>query len=485
MSPTYAVVLENWFCQTSYLEIRGGYSSHATAMTGIGKTLATYNSLSGTNYMFCTTASGIYDVSSAGAVGASVLARTSGKHQWINFGDGTNNYLILVNGVDKPAYFNGSAWVAVDNATVPALTGLTTTKIVGVNSFKGRLFFIEKDSLSFWYLAAGAAGGALTEFPLDGEAKRGGYLMAMATWTIDGGDGLEDRAVFVTSEGDVIVYAGTNPSSSTSWAKVGSYFLGKPLGRRCFTQFGGDIVLLTENGAFPLASSLQASSIDYKVALSFNIENDFTEAARSYGSNFGWRAEVLPARSALLVNIPKSEDGEHEQYVMNTITKAWCKFKEWDAEDFCVYNKELYFCQGTSVFHAWSGVSDNGADIVAYGKTAFNYFGTRGLLKQILMFQPVLTVNGSLSFLTDIDVDFKDTPITGTATYSPISTALWGVSLWGVGLWGSGSETVSIWTSPDEHPGYCAAGKVKIATKSLNVRWNACNYVWTPGGMVG
>ena len=36
----------------------------------------------------------------------------------------------------------------------------------------------------------------------------------------------------------------------------------------------------------------------------------------------------------------------HEQYVMNTITKAWCRFTEWSAEDFAVFNGELYFCAG-------------------------------------------------------------------------------------------------------------------------------------------
>jgi hypothetical protein len=48
---------------------------------------------------------------------------------------------------------------------------LTTTSIVNVFASKGRLYFIEKNSLSFWYLAAGVVGGALTEFPLDTLSK--------------------------------------------------------------------------------------------------------------------------------------------------------------------------------------------------------------------------------------------------------------------------------------------------------------------------
>ena len=355
MKPTDAIVLDNWFPKTSYCEIRGGYSSHATAMTGNGKTLVTYNALNGTNKMFCATASGVYNVSSAGAVGASVATPTNGKYQWTMFGDGTSNWLIMVNGVDKPLYYDGTTWTAVDAASTPALTGLTTTKIVGATVFKGRMFFIEKDSLSFWYLAAGAAGGALTEFDISAECKMGGYLVAMANWTRDAGDGQDDVAVFITSEGEAIVYQGNNPNSADAWSKVGSFFVGRPLGRRCTTQFGGDLVILTENGTFPMSAAMQSATIDYRYALSFKIEPTFTASARSYGSVFGWKSIVYPGQNALIVNVPKAEDGEHEQYVMNTITKSWCRFQEWDAEDFAIFNGELYFTSGTAVYKAWSG----------------------------------------------------------------------------------------------------------------------------------
>lgn len=482
MKPTDAVVLDNWMPQTSYVEIRGGYSDHATGMTGAGKTLAVYNVLTGTNKMFCSTESGVYDVSSSGAVGASVASRTSGKHQWIMFGDGTSNYLIMVNGVDKPLYYDGSSWIAVDAASSPALTGLTTTSIIGVNSYKGRLFFIEKNSLSFWYLAAGAAGGALTEFDLSAEAKRGGYLLAMVTWTRDAGDGQDDVAVFITSEGEAIVYQGNNPSSSTAWSKVGAYYIGKPLGRRCGTQYGGDVIILTENGTFPLSAAMQSASIDYKLALSFKIERAFTDAARVYGSTFGWESIVYPAQNALIVNVPVSEDGAHYQYVMNTITKSWCRFTDWDAETFAVFNGELYFATGTKTVKAWTGQIDGADNIEAYAKQAFSYFGSQSL-KRFKMFRPVLAVNGPLSFLTDIDVDFKDTPITGSATYTVTSGGQWDVADWDEAYWAAGLEVTKQWTSPDEWEGYCASGKIKIATNALMVQWMASDMILERGGI--
>lgn len=483
-----AVALDNWMPKTSYCEIRGGYTSFATGITGNGKTLCPYNAMNGTASVFCTTANGVYDVTSAGAVGASVAARTNGKHQQTMFGDiNDKHWLILVNGVDKPLYYDGSTWTAVDSGSTPALTGLTTTSIIGVGVFKGRLLFLEKNSLSFWYLPSGLAGGALLEFDLSGEASRGGYLMAFATWTRDAGDGQDDYAVFITSEGQAIVYQGTNPSSSSFWQKTGSYFIGRPLGRRCVQQYGGDIVVLTQNGAVPLSSAILSSIIDNRSALSFKIENAFTTASGLYGANFGWEAIVYPAQSALIVNIPFAEDGVHYQYVMNTITKAWCRFIGWDAETFCISAGQLYFCSGTTVYKAWTGQIDGTNNIIAYGKQAFTYFGAPGTLKQYKLYRPVLAVNGTLAFLTDIDVDFKDEAISGTATYTPSATGLWSVSTWNNANWAGGLEIIKDWTSPSEWTGTAVSGKIKISTGSLMVQWiaNDMMYESVSGPVIG
>ena len=485
MKPTDAVDLLNIFPRTSYCEMRGGYTpdaTSATGMTGNGKTLMVYNKLSGSNQMFCTTASGTYNVSSPGAVGSSVLARTNGKHQWTMFGDGTSNWLIACNGVDKPAYYDGTTWTAVDAVSTPALTGVTSTELVQPLMFKGRLMFAQVASLSFWYLAAGAAGGALTEFDMSGEFKRGGFVQAIGSWTRDAGDGQDDIFVAISSEGEVVCYQGTNPSSSTSWAKIGSFYVGKPLGRRCMMQYGGDMIVLIESGVFALSDALQSATIDHKSAISYKIENAFINSARSYGSVFGWKSILFPAFGALIVNVPVTEDGTHEQYVMNTINKSWCRFDSWNAEDFAVFNGELYFCTGTKVVKAWTGTADGGNNIVAYGKTAFSYFESQGQSKKFKMFRPVLSVNGNINFLTDIDVDFQDNMMTGTASYTVTSGARWDVDVWDAAYWSAGLSVTKAWTSPDEWTGFCAAGKIKITTNSLVVQWMAVDYIYENGG---
>lgn len=486
MSPLDAVVLENLFPGTSYVEMRGGSADHMTGFVSAPKTLAVYNKSDGTSEMYAAAGSNIYNASSPGAVGASVAAVNSDKLQWLNFGDGTNNYLMMFNEnpSDKPWFYNGTTWLAVDGVTSPALTGLTTTLIATAFVSKNRLFFIEIDSLSFWYLSAGAAGGALTEFPLDGVADKGGYLVAGATWTFDSGAGPDDAVVFVTSKGQVIVYTGTNPSAAADWGLVGVFNLGEPLGRRCFEKLGGDLVLLCQNGAYPLTKALQNSEVNSEAALTDKIQNSFNNAARIYTGNFGWQAINYPARSAVIFNIPIAEDGTHEQYVMNSITKSWCKFRDWDAETFAVFNQELYFGSGTAVVKAWTGAADQGSNIEAYGKTAFNYLGKVGVQKQVKLYRPMLSVNGVISFLTDIDVDFKDTDIVGGATFTPASGALWDVGKWDEDSWGAGLEIVKNWTSPNEYTGFAISTKIKVSTNSLTIQWFANDIVYEIGDVL-
>jgi hypothetical protein len=277
------------------------------------------------------------------------------------------------------------------------------------------------------------------------------------------------------------VYQGTNPSSATAWALVGVYDIGEPLGRRCLTRLGGDLIIITQNGVFPLSAALQTATIDNRLAITNIIEDAFADAARSYGANFGWEAIQYPAQGAMIVNVPITEGGTHEQYVMNTITKAWCKFTSWNAETFAVFNGELYYATGTTVQKAWTGTIDGVNNIIAYGKTAFSYFGDMGSQKRYNMFRPVLTVNGTLSFLTDIDVDFSDNIMTGSTTYSVTSSSSWNASNWDVANWAAGMEVVKEWTSPDEDLGYCASGKIKIETNSLTVQWISQDWIFEVG----
>jgi hypothetical protein len=487
MAPIDAVTLENWFPRVSDCAIRGGEADHATGFAARPKTLAVYSPPTGSNKMFAATNGGVFDVTSAGAIGASVAARTEGYHVWLQMGVSGAHYLLMFNGVDKPLYYNGTSWIAVDGVSAPAITGVTTMNLISANVYKRRLFLIEKQKLSFWYLAADAVGGAATEFLLGPLCSKGGFLMAMGTWSFDSGAGPDDFAVFITSEGELIIFTGTNPGDATNWSLVGVYNIeAKPLGRRCFAKWGGDLILITDRGALPVSKLLQQkTSIDYASALSNKIENAFVEAARSYGANEGWEGVILPSQSAFIFNIPVAANTTYHQYVMNTVTKSWCKFSAWDASCFVVFNKELYFADADRVAKAWIGHSDDGANIVADAKTAFNYFGDNKQAKRWGLMRPQLLTDGALSFSLGLAVDFQVNAPLDTATYSVAAGATWDVSLWDNANWAAGLEIKQSWLTPQARVGYCAAGLLRIATNSLEVQWVSTDYTYETGGVIG
>jgi hypothetical protein len=345
MDPKDAVILENWFPRVSDCIIRGGSSDYVSGFTAIPKTLAVYNPPTAANKLFAVTDAGVYDVTSSGLFGANLAARTAGYHNWVQMGVSGASYLMLFNGVDKPLYFDGTTWILIDGASTPAITGVTTTGLVFGAVFKRRLFLIENNKLSFWFITAtDAVGGAASEFLLGPLCSKGGYLMAIGSWTFDGGQGPDDYGIFVTSEGEIIIFKGTDPGSSANWALVGVFQVGaKPLGRKCLMKFGGDLVIITEFGVLPLSKILQTVATELTQAVSAKIINAFVDAARSYGANQGWEALLYPAQNAMLVNVPTVVGSTYQQYVMNTVTKNWCKFTGWNGDAFALFNKELYF----------------------------------------------------------------------------------------------------------------------------------------------
>ena len=480
MAPTDAIALENWFPRPSYVEMRGGSYLHMNQLPGTCKTLAVHHGLDGGDDLFVFTDQGVYIATFGGSSGGSNLGtRTNGKHQTVMFGDGTNQWLIAVNGADKPWYWNGTTYVEVDAASSPALTGITSTHIVSVAVFKNRLLFIRNDKMAFDYLAAGAAGGAVSTFDLSSIASLGGYLMAIAVWSRDAGDGPDDYAVFITSEGQAIVYQGTDPSSASTWSLVGTFHIGKPLGRRCVLKYGADPIILTEGGAFPLSSLLASGDERNKFALSFKIQGAFTEAARTNFSTFGWCVVSFPEQDAIVINRPRAEDGAHEQYVMNTISKAWCKFTGWDAEHFVVFNRELYFCQGGSVYKAWTHVGDNTGfyliegfikPITYYAKQAYQDFGSPAL-KRPNLFMPVLTANRLLNYAAGIDVDFIDRQDMPTTSVATSNRGRWGAGTWGASRWGTGSSVTRQWGATASWPGRWLSGKLKIVSDEVSGQW--------------
>ena len=481
-----AVILDNFFPETENVTLRAGSASHATGMSGNVETLMEYAPLTGVNELYACNNGGIYEVTDSGAVSSAVVTgRSNNRFQHTQIGTAGGQFLFACNGADTPQTYNGSAWA---NSTV---SGPTIANLIWCTTHQARIFFGEEDSLSFWYLDTRVINGTALEFALDGIFKRGGYIMAMGSWTRDGGSGPDDVAVFYSSEGEIAVYSGTDPSSASTWALVGVFLHGRPVGRRCITKVGSSLALISENGFQDVASILSVDrSSSENVAISKQINDAVNGAVRSYGDLFGWQPILYPRSKMLIFNVPISTTEMH-QYVFNSLTGAPCRFKGLNALCWGTLGDRIFFGKIDGTVHEFDGTesggesptSDDGVAIAGDAMAAFSYFGSKGSEKAFKLVEPIFMSTGNPSPALDLNVDFTTYAPVGVASPLPNSAGQWGVATWGVSLWGKSDQIFKGWMGVRGH-GRSASLRVRITSAVSRPSWISTNYTFVRGGQI-
>lgn len=483
MTPTDAPLLDNWFCRQGQVELRGGSLDYSTGMSGSAQSTFQYSPTSGTKKLYASTNSGVYDVTAGGAVGAVVKAATNGYINTVNFANSAGtNYLWCCNGTDIPFFFDGATW------TNTAITGIVTpANLTWPVVFKHRIFAIEKNTMNLWYLPIDSIQGLAAVLPFGNFLKKGGSLQSAANWTLDAGEGVDDLLAVVSTEGQLAVYKGTDPASASSWALVGVYDVGRPLGRRCFAQFGGDLVILTENGAFPLSRLITSGNINFVSALSAKIQNTWATTVATVGiTTVGWDVVVYPQFDAMIVNIPVAGPTPAAQFAMNTVTGAWSSFSSWALTSFIVYQGQFYFTTTTGrLVRAWDYAgaltNDNGVDIVTTAHPAYNNFGLAEE-KRIELFRWLMSFNGSVQFSWGVSSDFNAVPLSSTVSRGlGYSGSLWDTIFWDTHLWASVVTAKKFWRNVAHVPGKALALWLQTATKDSNLAWAGTEFILHKG----
>lgn len=367
--------------------------------------------------------------------------------------NGTTGFLILGAITGGPFQDNetitdplgGSATAdGIDDQLFGAITGtkpdgspLLTSDFSYVWAYKNRLFFILKDSLDVYYLPVDQITGAATLFPMGAQFSLGGKLMLGATWALDYGNGLNDNCIFVSDEGEIVVYSGTNPSSAADWLKVGRYQLGKPRGPKAFIRAGGDLVFATDLGFLPLSSSLQTDySIISSKAVSYPIEVEWNNAVQLRGAET-WDCIVWPERQLVAISLPTTGEQQPEMLIANARTGSWAKFTGWSGTCVEVHNGRLFFgSQNGKVIEAWVGGLDQGLPYTATYIPLFSDFGESAAQKIPGMGRAQIRgphhVDAQISVCEDYIVSVPPPPsATAITTGSEWGTGIWGQSTWG------------------------------------------------------
>ncbi len=478
MKPTDAIVLENFFPEMNYVALRRGFVEHnATADV---QTLMTYHAVNGDEKLFAAVGGTIVDVTvedSPSTVYSTSI--TNNKWQYVNFSTAGGLFIVAVNGSDTPLKYDGSTW-ATDSITGSVSS---SANLINVFSHKERLWFCEKNTLNMWYLASNAVTGAVTKFPLGGVFNNGGQVLAGGSLSTDSGSGIDDLFVVVTDNGEAAIYAGTNPGSD--FALLGVYPIGLPVGNRCLFKVAGDLIVITTFGAESIKQVMASDRAEVdKRTITGKVRESFNKQVQNYRGNFGWQGFVYAKGRYALINVPVAQGVRQEQFVQNLNTGAWCKFTGMNANCWATLNDELYFGGGSGVFKADTGYNDDGSQIQAEIKTAFNGCGNHGQNKFFNALRPLLLTSGVIAITAGVNVDYNNTSPTATLSASPGNTGLWGSGLWGQSRWGGRGLLTRKWLTVGQI-GTTVAARLRVAASGMSVQVNGfdINYQRSEGSI--
>ena len=457
-----ASVLENFFPTTRGIRPRGGLLRHATITAGV-KSLMAWRS--GTaERVFASDATSIYEVTAPASPtvqpAAAVTGQTNGFYSSTMFAGTGGDFLVAVNGADARQLYNGSTWT-----TSPAITGVSSATLSFVWVFKNRLFFVQKDTMNAWCLAVDAIGGAATQISLSGVFKKGGSLLFGDTWSVNSGDGLNDLCVFVSTTGEVAMFAGTNPADPTNWSQTGRYDIGRPLGPNAAIRAGGDLVIATTDGMIPLSAAMTKDpSALTLAAVSRAIEDEWKRQAVARESSKQWCCVKWVARTMAIIGLPTVGASEVCCYVVNLLTGAWAKYTGWDVSSLVDVGNLVYLgTPGGGVFIAEAGGTDDGKAYFSTFIGLYDHLRSPTMNKTAKMARTSWLYRKPFISRVSFSYDYiKQLPPYPNAASHP-SLDVWDVGKWDVALWDAGTteQLKTEWVSV-ANAGFALAPNIQI-----------------------
>lgn len=442
------------------MKVRDGYVEWATNVGdgGVRTVIPYISTLSAEDKLFAAAEDGIYDITASSASPSSVLTfgtanATSGYGQYANFinlsggkfilyCDETNGYHLYTQATDT--------WAAVaQGSSAGQIDGTDPGDFAFCMIWKSRVWFVQKDTGDAWYLPVGQVTGKVTRFSFSNKFKRGGHLVGLWNWTVDGGEGVDDYLVAISSAGDVVVYKGTDPDTAATFDQKGVYFIGPtPAGRRCAGAFGGELYLLSSYGLVPISKLMSGQVvIDTSILVSRKITPLINLDMAQSRTMLGWEVKLLPTQSLLMISTPKLDNFEYIQYVQSIDTRGWALYRDFPFETGDEWNGAFYVGTSDNRVLIHTGVLDNvtladptvGDEIEWSILTWYQDLGTPAQNKITQLIRPTFIAERvpNYSVLARYDYDLQEAlaiPIPSTPTGDVWDVGIWDTAIWGVGV---------------------------------------------------
>lgn len=483
MPPLDAITMDNFIPEEKGVVLRGGDSLFSENMSGDVETLVEYTAPGG-NELLAASDGNIYDITSGGSSPTSLGSGfTNALWQTANY----NSHMFFANGADTVQDYNGTTLANSTFTFAASAPAGGLADLINVNVVRDRLWFVEDATGHAWYGPLAGVTGNLTLFDI-GEISRSGFLMQVASWSRDSGDGMDDLTVFIMSTGQCIVYQG-DPASTFS--RVGAFDAPKPIARRCTINLGGELIIITRGGYFTL-SDIMAGQVRPQDALSAKIRTAVSDAVEVGGSFDGWGITLTPDQRKLIVNYPTVDGATFEQHVFSTITKGWGRWQQRNTFAIGTLNDDLYGgFTGGEVYKLETGKVDasrSDANIEGYCIQAFNSFeDITSRNKYVTMIKPFVRGTGDIPVTVRVWADYETAvPDANLQSLNPggLAWELYNVVNWEDWAlpWGSDDGGVSTVNLSANVRGDTFAPSILVNTAE-SVTWQDTNLTIQPGGI--
>lgn len=453
------LVCENMLRGQYGLRTRSGYREWVTNIGEEIRTILPFQGATGaTDKLFACTQSGIWDVTASSAAPSQVYVfPTADADSGYGVGKGFVNlagghYLLYADQANGYIVYDGSTWTKIAAGVGPTdISGVDPATFVHVGLWKNRAWFTQEDTSVAWYTGTAALYGTVTAFDFGPQFRHGGNLVGIWNLSIDGGFGIDDYLVAMSSSGDLVIYEGTDPDVPGFFSQVGAWYVGQvPAGNRWMTDFGGDILVLSTLGVIPVSRIKSGAITQTEDAYaSRKISPALSEQLTSLATTRGWEIRIHPEDKTLVVVVPDDDT----QWLMSLHANSWSKSTGVPMATCAEWKGKMYFGSAGGTVYINDGDVDglnrtgtNTPTAIQWSLlTAFSDIGTASN-KRVKQIRPRFITDGAVpQYTVQANYDFDQTLPTSISYVTPTGAGLWDSAIWNSSTWGSGVGTAGEW----------------------------------------
>lgn len=491
LKPEDALTLNNFIARPQGCATRAGYRKFVTGLGGAVSSLLGYLAQdSSQDKLFAAVEDKFFDVTSQAEDPSPVVSDTNsvdGYWSSIMFSGATLNYLCCTS--PSGGYWTYDSFNGWEDRTAN-ITGFSGN-FGPIAAWKNRLFMIAAGTAKCYYLDVNAIQGPAHELDLGPLMKHGGSLVGVVNWTMNAGIDIDDYLVFFGSQGDVIVYAGTDPDNASTFALKGIWYMARPpVGDRFFHEYGGELFVLSEIGLIPLTKMVNGEVANTFNVISARIQPALSQQLTQYLETEGWEVGLSDNNDLFIVKPPKISSNYYQQWVMNIQTGAWSTFTDMPMNTWITYNGQMYF--GTEDGMVCEGLEGDldGVDIDGTGGTevlatlqgGYSDMGSPANLKIFDMVRPIFVAELAPAVSVQINIDYQPNLIYSSPAYFNQNAPIWDQAYWDQAVWIAAVESFAAWAGVQ---GLGYYGSLRMAVKGkADTRYISSTIMYKTGGVM-